>query len=54
VKSSQASREIAVNVEKVAQMSEKTSATVNDVVETAKELKQLAEALEVNIRHFHV
>lgn len=51
---SQASHEIAVNVEKVAQMSEKTSATVNEVALTVKKLEQLAEALKDNVGNFSV
>lgn len=48
------SREIAVNVEKVAQMSEENSASVNEVAATVKKLEQLSGALENSIGHFHV
>ncbi|MBI5919599.1 MAG: methyl-accepting chemotaxis protein [Nitrosomonadales bacterium] len=51
---SQASREIAVNVERVAQMSESTSNAVQEVGNVAQKLEQLAQSLEQSIGHFKI
>ncbi len=51
---SQASRDIAVNVEKVAQMSERTIVAVSEIAETVKKLEQLADMLEDVVGHFHI
>jgi methyl-accepting chemotaxis protein/aerotaxis receptor len=51
---SQASRDIAVNVEKVAQMSERAIVAVSEITVTVKNLEQLANALEGVVSHFHV
>lgn len=51
---SQASRDIAVNVEKVAQMSERTIVAVSEIADTVKKLEQLADALEEVVGHFHI
>ena len=49
-----ASREIAVNVEKVAQMSEENSGSVREVFGTVENLETLSNALEQSVRHFRV
>lgn len=49
-----ASREIAVNVEKVAQMSEENSASVKEVFGTVENLETLSSTLEQSVRHFQV
>ncbi len=51
---SQASRDIAVNVEKVAQMSERTIVAVSEIADTVKKLEQLADALKDVVDHFHI
>lgn len=49
-----ASREISVNVEKVAQMSEENSESVKEVFGTVENLESLSSALEQSVRHFQV
>ncbi len=49
-----ASRNIAVNVEKVAQMSEQAGLTVREVSESVKQLKALSQALETSVGHFRI
>ena len=49
-----ASREIAVNVEKVSNMTDKNSEAVKEVFGTVGNLESLASALEQSIRHFHI
>jgi len=49
-----ASREIAVNVEKVAQMSGENSGAVREVFGTVENLETLSIALEQSVRHFRV
>ena len=49
-----ASREIAVNVEKVAQMSEENSASVREVFGTVEDLETFSGALEQSVRHFRI
>lgn len=47
-------REIALNVEKVAQMSEANSASVRDVSSTVEKLELLSQSLEESVKHFRV
>ncbi len=49
-----ASREIAVNVEKVAQMSEENSESVKEVFGTVGNLETYSSALEQSVRHFRI
>ncbi len=49
---SQASRLIAANLEKVAQMSENNSHSVHEVGETVRKMEQLSDDLEKSVRHF--
>ncbi|MFA6180487.1 MAG: PAS domain-containing methyl-accepting chemotaxis protein [Candidatus Methylopumilus sp.] len=49
-----ASREIAVNVEKVAQMSGENSDAVREVFGTVENLETLSSALEQSVKHFQV
>jgi len=49
-----ASRDISVNVEKVASMSDKNSASVNQVFGTVENLKALSRALKQSIQHFKI
>jgi methyl-accepting chemotaxis protein len=51
---SAASAEIAVNVEKIAQMAEENNAAVAGTTGTARELERLAEGLQVEIRRYKV
>jgi methyl-accepting chemotaxis protein/aerotaxis receptor len=51
---SAAGREIAVNVERVAQMSEATSTAVNEVSAVVLKLEQLAHSLDQSIGHFKI
>jgi methyl-accepting chemotaxis protein len=51
---SAASAEIAVNVEKIAQMAEENNAAVAGTTGTAHELERLAEGLQVEIRRYKV
>ena len=51
---SAASAEIAVNVEKIAQMAEENNATVAGTTGTARELERLAEGLQAEIRRYKV
>ncbi len=51
---SAASAEIAVNVEKIAQMAEENNAAVAGTTSTARELERLAEGLQVEIRRYKV
>ena len=51
---SHTSRDIAVNVEKVAQMSGKTNLSVNEISVTVNKLKLLSEELGQTMSHFHV
>jgi len=49
-----ASRAIAVNVEKVAQMTEQNNLTVDEVAATVKVMEDLTETLEDAIGYFRV
>ena len=49
-----ASREIAVNVEKVAQMSEENSESVKEVFGTVESLESLSSELEHSVKHFQI
>ena len=49
-----ASREVAANVEKIAQMSEENSHAIAQVDETAKTLKALSISLEETVRNFRM
>ena len=49
-----ASRDIAVNVEKVANMSDMNNEAVNDALGTVKDLESLASSLENSVRHFKI
>ncbi|MHB1301533.1 MAG: hypothetical protein ACYCY8_11795, partial [Burkholderiales bacterium] len=49
-----ASREVAANVEKIAQMSEENSHSIAQVDETAKVLKALSVSLEDTVRNFRM
>jgi aerotaxis receptor len=49
-----ASRNIAVNVEKVAQMSEQAGMTVREVSESVRQLKALSQSLETSVGHFRI
>jgi methyl-accepting chemotaxis protein len=49
-----ASRDIAVNVEKVAQMTEQNNASVNEVAVTVKAMESLSETLEDAIGYFRI
>ena len=49
-----ASRDIAVNVEKVATMSDRNSEAVSGVFDTVKNLELLSSALEHSVRHFKI
>lgn len=51
---SAASSEIAVNVEKIAQMAEENNAAVAGTTGTARELERLAEGLQAEIRRYKV
>lgn len=51
---SEAGRDIAVNVERVAQMSEATSTAVNEVSAVVLKLEQLAHSLDQSIGHFKI
>ncbi len=51
---SSASAEIAVNVEKIAQMAEENNAAVAGTTSTARELERLAEGLQLEIRRYKV
>lgn len=51
---SAASAEIAVNVEKIAQMAEENNAAVTGTTGTARELERLAEGLQAEIRRYKV
>ncbi len=51
---SQASRDIAVNVEKVAQMSEKTSEAVGEISKAVEILKNLSAELQKSMKNFRV
>ena len=49
-----ASREIAINVEKVAQMSEENSHSVKEVFGTVENLETLSNTLEQSVKHFQI
>jgi methyl-accepting chemotaxis protein len=49
-----ASREIAVNVEKVANMSDQNSEAVRKVFGTVENLEALSSTLEQSVRHFQI
>ncbi len=49
-----ATRNIAVNVERVAQMSEQAGLTVREVSESVRQLKALSQALETSVGHFRI
>jgi PAS domain S-box-containing protein len=49
-----AARDIAVNVEKVAQMSEENSASVREISATVENLERLSQSLESSVKHFRV
>ena len=49
-----ASREIAVNVEKVSNLSDKNSEAVREVFGMVGNLESLASELEQSIKHFHI
>ncbi len=49
-----ASREIAINVEKVAQMSEENSGSVREVFGTVEDLEMFSSALEQSVKHFQI
>ncbi|MEW6563189.1 MAG: PAS domain-containing methyl-accepting chemotaxis protein [Pseudomonadota bacterium] len=51
---SQSSRNIAANVERVAQMSEANSTAVQEVTVVADKLEQLSQTLEQSVRHFKI
>ncbi len=51
---SAASNEIAVNVERIAQMAEENSAAVSATTVTAQNLERLAAGLQEEVRHYRV
>ena len=51
---SQAGHEIAVNVEKVARMSEENSASVRGVSTSVEDLEHMSESLQASVKHFRV